>query len=500
MFDVEGVQSAESIYRKYVEAAVRIIQESLISPETLLVHLSPLSDRYDAGYAESIPIEENILYALLLLRMKTQESVLLAKKQLTILLRYQNNDGSFPVTVTEFGTVSDWTPSFRMLVPFVQILIDFQSVLGSDICYAIESACEKLFSWCSACIDIPVNFKNPLHSFLFASIGIKKYPDAHPHDRYLLLCQEAIQQFTARNWSFDMSLLGSIAPFLLENSNIKRILSQAASMWEDYIGYTGPALATEQSGFMKGIQSGDIALSLLHCLQLKIKAENWPRRSLFSIATLYSLCDIQFSVEKVVEKQTNTWGYSCSLSGKHLSWIIEKEVSKKQFFPISILSGSTDLVVTGKGYSLVSCNQRGDRNFIFQFDRIGDVDLENGIQKRDAPQLLSFYLTKNNLSMFLDVHGVSATYFNAQESIIIGRRGDQLEGALCIAIEPQVEEPLGYSFRIRSEERPNQIKSISPHIGRSRKLGHNKAHDWVLEYVHSQGVKPSQIILSIIFV
>ena len=80
-----------------------------------------------------IPLYENFLYALTLLRSKTQENILEARALLERLFYFQHPDafGNFPLFIHEFPHARDHMQAVRILTVLVWIQRDFTAVLGT---------------------------------------------------------------------------------------------------------------------------------------------------------------------------------------------------------------------------------------------------------------------------------------------------------------------------------------------------------------------------------
>src|SRR5262249_17912458 len=75
--------------------------------------------------AHSIPVVENVLFALSLLRLKTQESVLEAKEILEKILHFQADLGNFPLYLHEFPNCRSYFIGADLLPAFYWILHHF---------------------------------------------------------------------------------------------------------------------------------------------------------------------------------------------------------------------------------------------------------------------------------------------------------------------------------------------------------------------------------------
>lgn len=95
--------------------------------------------------AQTIPLVENVLFTLALLRSRLVEQAQEAKRLLKGLLIFQNqlagdNYGNFPVYLHEYPTCCDPSLGLQLLAPFYWILKQFGHVLGSDLKRQLEQA------------------------------------------------------------------------------------------------------------------------------------------------------------------------------------------------------------------------------------------------------------------------------------------------------------------------------------------------------------------------
>ena len=95
--------------------------------------------------AQTIPLVENVLFVLALLRSRLVEQIQEAKVLLKGLLAFQNlqegdSYGNFPVYLHQFPVCTDPIVSLQLLAPFYWILKQFGHILGSDLRLQLEQA------------------------------------------------------------------------------------------------------------------------------------------------------------------------------------------------------------------------------------------------------------------------------------------------------------------------------------------------------------------------
>lgn len=95
--------------------------------------------------AQTIPLVENALFVLALLRSRLVEQIQEGKVLLKGLLAFQNlqhdqTHGNFPVYLHQYPTCHDSTLGLQLLAPFYWILKQFGHILGSDLKSQLERA------------------------------------------------------------------------------------------------------------------------------------------------------------------------------------------------------------------------------------------------------------------------------------------------------------------------------------------------------------------------
>lgn len=95
--------------------------------------------------AQTIPLLENVLFALALLRSRLVEQVQEAKRLLKALLVFQNlqiedNHGNFPVYLHEYPMCHDPALALQLLAPIYWILKHFGHILGAELKQQLEKA------------------------------------------------------------------------------------------------------------------------------------------------------------------------------------------------------------------------------------------------------------------------------------------------------------------------------------------------------------------------
>lgn len=108
--------------------------------------------KLDEEFHHPIPVYENILFALTLMRSRSVENVNEAKEMLSRLLYFQSNKedqthGNFPIYLHEFPYCRDRSQGPLLLPVFYWIYKNFHHVLGSDLKQRVEKALNHLLSF-----------------------------------------------------------------------------------------------------------------------------------------------------------------------------------------------------------------------------------------------------------------------------------------------------------------------------------------------------------------
>ena len=92
---------------------------------------------------DTIPIVENVGFALALLSSRTTENFLEGKEILQRLLHFQAESGNFPIYLHQYPQCDDYATAGRLIAPFHWILHDFGKMLG-DLKPRLELAYAKV--------------------------------------------------------------------------------------------------------------------------------------------------------------------------------------------------------------------------------------------------------------------------------------------------------------------------------------------------------------------
>lgn len=195
-----------------------------------------------------IPLYENFLYALALLRSKTQENILETRALLERLFYFQHPDalGNFPLFIHEFPHARDHMQAVRILAVLVWIQRDFTTVLGASCGVKLKTAMSALVSFVQRHIhDEPREHPLPI----WARCKIACVLDACGVDVPCpdLTCQTELKTYGDPVMLGEMISAYHLSPKKADWSSFWRYL---ASCWHDPSkSYVGPAFKVVCDGF-----------------------------------------------------------------------------------------------------------------------------------------------------------------------------------------------------------------------------------------------------------
>lgn len=115
------------------------------SPQTGYIHFFPHQKQGDPYHA--IPLYENFLFALALLRSKMHENINEAKVVVTNLLHFQHPKGNFPVYLHEYPACRDSLGGIDILAPLYWTIKHFGHVLGGDLRAKLDDSIQRLIQY-----------------------------------------------------------------------------------------------------------------------------------------------------------------------------------------------------------------------------------------------------------------------------------------------------------------------------------------------------------------
>lgn len=146
----------EFVYKTHSEAMRQLLElaascgRSRQSSQTGYIHYCYTI--HDEASHQPIPVYENFLFALTLMRSRNIENINEAKNLISRLLHFQSNEGemtgNFPIYLHDYPFCKDRLLGAHILAPLYWIYKNFHHVLGAEIKQALKISLVKLLKYC----------------------------------------------------------------------------------------------------------------------------------------------------------------------------------------------------------------------------------------------------------------------------------------------------------------------------------------------------------------
>ena len=194
------------------------------------------------------PAKENFLYALLLFRCKTHESIHEGRELLKRLLFFQNCDptsdqyGNFPAILTDYPACRDWRLPVFLCTVMTALRTSFDTVLGEEVRTRLHAAHALLFSCAQRNAE-----KCTYRSFERFIMALQEWFLEKTHDNPI---EAASNRFLEeRGWMRPDGLGLALAALSHFPPSPTRISDYAQQLWHPQAAtYAGPALDVRQWG------------------------------------------------------------------------------------------------------------------------------------------------------------------------------------------------------------------------------------------------------------
>lgn len=232
--------------------------QQMKSKQTSYIHYH-YSENYFEGRHDPIPVLENALFALALLRSRLVESIQEAKGLLKRLLLFQNLQegefkGQFPLYLHEYPSCQDWFASLPLLTPFYWILKQFGHILGSDLKQQLERATTLVLEGClhhhaTSPFSYPKAIRLAAAQFAFGSLWEKSTWKDKGEQQLDRLSQAQLEGWTTTYQLAELLVgLQMVYPSLL-HSPWRDLWQRMEQTWHQATGgYSGPCLREWQEG------------------------------------------------------------------------------------------------------------------------------------------------------------------------------------------------------------------------------------------------------------
>jgi hypothetical protein len=454
------------LVRQLVELAVTA-GRSHQSAQTSFVHYC--HEKRDEGVNHTIPIYENLLFALALMRMQTAANIQEAKILFSRVLEFQNSEtGNFPRYLHEYPECRDRYSSVHVLAPIYWALKGFRKVLGKELIEKINDSMKRVLDY----LNLPDNLdRAPFQLAVKIAAGNvafgKMWNDSDLVKKGEEVLGELCRQSEAEDfgtWYSPIYIAETLIALQMVYSNIsespwKKFWTYLAETWHQPARcYCGPAVKT--------LQWRSEPQPTLYDLYLGDFTEGLPYHSLidhpFQLqgALVREVEDKLEAVKIPFVKHGEVAGHRWSLvkTGSHAYSVIETKGTlppelKKGFHHFRMIWGDRNRI-----HSFVC---QGDRVTGMSYEILDDgIDLEfllaedTEFDRREKSHELCFYVNQHE-GLDIAVGGKKATAFNLRDEIHF--RSPQKHFSLKLTL---VDGDGRFMGHIQPGNRPSQIDLI----------------------------------------
>jgi len=416
--------------RQLIELAVACGRKRQ-SEQSGLVHLYYSTTQEDH---KSIPIVENVLFALALMRTKTVENIQEAKSILDRTLHFQNTSegvsvGNFPIYLHDYPVCKDRLLGAHLVTPFAWILRHFSQVLGAALKAKLEGAARMLIQ------HLLQPLQNPYHLEVKIAAGALALGEWFGE---AALADEGRRRLNAIESQPDWAVwcapesVSEILPALqlvyssLASSPWQPLWDYLCASWHSQaLTYKGPGWREYQWGFEPQ--------AVLSDLYLGYACEAFSKRSLVDHSYHLQAALIQPFAEQMVDSRKQLHGsigdsaWAMDVRGALSIACMKKGTSvnpayEHAFHPFKMVWGSAD-----QSRSFVC---QGGRVAAFDYhllpagpiELIFDLETTPPPEEREKSREVSFFLDAGAEARFL-VEGVPATTFKLGDEVKIETGG-----------------------------------------------------------------------------
>jgi hypothetical protein len=466
------------LHRQYIDKAFREVQP-YFSHQTGLLHVH--KDVYEGLPVQAAPTYENFLYALLLFRKKTVESIQQGKGLLSHLLFFQNMDetsdqyGNFPVVLTDFPLCQNWHLPAAICPVITAIRLAFDSILGEELKHRLH-ACHLALLSCALRTQKKTNI-TASSAFIIAIEEFLLQPPSKDGSSLATIEAAARTFFDGREW-LNPAALGRVLVALSHLQCRKEhfsapLLECARSMWHASAStYAGPALGVFQFGNVPETTVLDCLTSLFFALPLKNRP--WPYLTSLELS-LITPPEEPLSRSKEVPTWDERKPYAMWMVhdvAVSACFFVPKVSEGHGFHPIRIVTPLSTVVFHFPCGQLIELSlEETTLKGKVKIDRI----------KEDDPCLIRAFVERNDSTeLFIDER--KASTFEPEKGITIASGSTKL----LICAHPLVSHCMGH---ISLGNRPGQILC--------KQTNESMGYDWKISFDFVRGEIPQELSFSI---
>lgn len=452
--------------------------KQLLSPQTGFIHHFYHSQ--DTDPQQTIPVYENVLYALALLQSRTVENMTEGMHLLEKLLAFQNLEiGQFPIYLHDYPNCKDPYLGIRLLAPFYWIHKHFGHVLGIPLKQKLEASILLLLQF-SQTTPYSITLREAAAQQAFGTVFQDKDLLQKGKNKLDELCEMGeVDSWHSTDYLADMLIgLQMIYPSLL-NSPWKHLWKYLNQTWHHKIhAYIGPIVREEQAKEEPAPRLYDIFMgTLMGVFPPRILQ---PKQIIHLQAALIQPFGdlLEPAIEHSLEgmHRNNQWhidsfpDWACTILNKDS---LIDPTHNRTYTPFRLIWGDLARVHTlccQGGDILVNHNKNSTYELAITLPE--GVDLENRERQREV----NFFLDLHPEAV-IKVNGESANTFEAGQELTIQ------SGNMRVSIQFTILEGKGqFLGHLMRGNRPSQICAKGQH--------RFNAYDWqfVWRTIRRQGV------------
>lgn len=460
----------EQVYKTQIEAMRQLLELAICcgrgwqSPQTGYIHYCYTLQDEVTHYP--IPIYENLLFVLALMRSKTADNISDAKQLLQQILHFQSQEeqskGNFPIYLHEYPFCKDYLWGAHLLPPLYWIYKNFHHVIGSELKQALKKSLLLLQTYC---LKISKERKVPYPIQLkIATCAMALGPlidQGEISEKGSALFQELQKNRDKAYWNSPSNLseliiaFQMISPSLLECPE-KKFWDHLKGTWHSKLtAYCGAGWKEYQNGkepqvtlydFFMGYVSGTYSLRCFkdHPVQLQA-ALLQPIEE--KISPFEKVLELEGVIHGLPWKMIKQKEIAVSVMAKENSAVA---IQEKAFAPLKILWGSPQrlhsLVCQGGTSDRIDFNLGENQiELYFSFSEPAEVDhSEKSLE-------ISFFIDED-IDTTISVENVVATTFRLNEELLIS--DGNIKFSLCFQIDSGFGDFFGHLMK---SNRPSQL-------------------------------------------
>lgn len=435
----------EDKFKQLVEMAIACGRKRL-SPQTGYIHHCYHALDEEVHYP--IPLIENFLFALALIRSKTMENMNEGKAMIERLLPFQTAEGNFPIYIHDFPVAKDRFLGVHLLPIFYWVLKNFHTILGSELKKNVENSAQRLLDYC---LKTQKEIVPPAHLGIKIAAAAKAFGKPEGEELLKNIKKDPATWGCPAYLGDFLSALQMVYPSL-KTSPWKDLWEHIDTTWHKGTGcFIGPSWKESQQGYEPQVTLYDFYTGAL--------GDQFTLRLLLDQPVHLHAALIQSTEDRLVG---NEHTYGCSLlsyDGKPLPTV------EKWYHPLKIVWGTpkrAHTFVMQGGNAAILQGIRKDHEIEFVIDLGPMVNVED----RESSREVSFYFDVSEGTQ-IRIDGEASNTFK------LGQVVEVMYGGLSLNVQFDLLEGEGHFFGHLM--RGNRLSQIA--LKGNQRF---KAYDWTL--------------------